>query len=101
MKDSNSFSDNSFATTIVSLVLYTCWWGYIFYFLYGKEYDNNYAEATASIGLGGITILIVVVYIIGFTVAAIKERKKTMLYLYIVPLLLTPIIGIFLFEYLK
>ncbi|MBO0360140.1 hypothetical protein J0X19_19420 [Hymenobacter sp. BT186] len=66
--------------------------------MYWKPYDNNYAGATASIGLGFITAIIVVVYLISFFIAALRVQKERKTYLFIMLLLMTPVLSIFLIE---
>jgi multisubunit Na+/H+ antiporter MnhE subunit len=66
--------------------------------VYWKPYNNNYASATASIGLGFITAIIVVIYFISFFIAALRIQKKRKTYLFIMLLLMTPVLSIFLIE---
>jgi hypothetical protein len=77
------------------------WWGCVIHFLYWQEYDNNPAGAWASMGIAAMTLLIVLIYLIGFSIAAIRDAKNRSRYLLTIILLLLPIIGIALFEYLK
>ncbi|MBK0403714.1 hypothetical protein I5M27_12005 [Adhaeribacter sp. BT258] len=101
MEIKNSHWDNSKTTKVISLIIYCSWWVYAFDFLYNKDYDNNYAGATASMGIGLMSLIIIVVYTIGFIIAAIKERKSKRLNWNIISLLiilLVPLGGIFLFE---
>ncbi|KAA9345795.1 hypothetical protein [Adhaeribacter soli] len=101
MNIKNSHWDNSKITKVISLIIYCSWWVYAFDFLYNKDYDNNYAEATASMEVGLMSLFIIVAYTIGFLIAAIKERKSKKLYWNIISILiilLIPVGGIFLFE---
>ncbi|MBK0403967.1 hypothetical protein I5M27_13310 [Adhaeribacter sp. BT258] len=97
----NSRWDSSTITKTISLIIYCSWWVYAFDFLYNKDYDNNYAGATASLGISLMALLVIVVFTTGFIVAAIKERKTKRLFWNIISLLiilLIPLGGIFLFE---
>jgi len=101
MKGNNATNTNYFGSVIILSGLYICWWGYVIFFLYWQEYDNNYAAGTALIGLGVATCLIVVIYIIGFAVAYKDDKKIRKWFLFFISLLLAPIISVFLFEILK
>jgi hypothetical protein len=90
-----------FFLEIVLLVVYSSWWTYFIYFLYGADYDNNYAGASASIGIGWLTILIVSSYLLGFAIAALMNRNKRRQYLLILVFLAMPVFGVFLVEILN
>ncbi len=85
---------------IIYLAIYSCWWGYAIYFLYGKHYDNNYAGGTASLAISIITIMFVLAYLVGFIVTANRSKNYKKFFWLTVPSLLIPIVGICLFEFL-
>lgn len=79
-------------------MVYSLWWMYLIYFLYFKEYDDNYAGGSASIGLGLITVFIILAYVIGFVVAAVKYQTKRKQHLLTLIILLLPVVVIYLIE---
>lgn len=83
------------------LIVYCSWWMYFIFFLYGSDYDNNYAAASASIGLVWLTILIVSTYLLGFAIGALITKNKRRQYLLILIFIMMPILGFFLVELLS
>ncbi|MBC6698581.1 hypothetical protein [Hymenobacter sp. BT190] len=100
MKDTIKLLNSYFGVALVALLLYFSWWLFVVHFLYWEEYseDNNYATATAGLGLFYSTIALLVMYEIGFIVAAIKAKSKRLFYLAVPFILLLPMLGIWLFE---
>jgi cytochrome c biogenesis protein CcdA len=87
--------------TPVALIIYSVWWGYVIYFLYWKDYDNNAAGAWASVGIGLMTLFMIIVYLTGFIIASFKDRPNRSLYLVSIGLILTPLLILFVVETLK
>ncbi len=83
------------------MVLYSLWWGYLLYFLYGKEYDNNLAGAWASAGMAALTVVLMLMYIIGFAVAAVRDKAHRSAHLRAILLVFAPAAGIATFEFLR
>lgn len=94
-------SNNKRSGIAFMLALYALGWAYITYFLYWKEYDNNAAGAWASIEVGFIALLLTFVYLTGFIIAAVRGKKNRKSYLSGILWIVSPLIGIALFECLK
>lgn len=99
MKKSTVSKLNQLGFTPIALLVYGIWWGYVFYFLYWKTYDDNAAGADASIGVGLITLLFVVSYIIGFIIAAIKDEINRVDYLVLLGVTVVPLFVLFVIEH--
>lgn len=91
----------SYTLSACCLVIYGCWWAYFLYFLYGKEYDNNYAGATASAAIGVLTVVITLTYLVGFGIAGGRSKENRHFFWFILPFLLVPWVSIFLVERLR
>jgi hypothetical protein len=100
MKDTIKFLNSSFGVAVATLLLYFSWWLFVVHFLYWEEYseDNDYAAGTASLGIGAVTLTLIIIYEIGFIMAATKAKSKRHFYLAVPFVLLLPMLGIWLFE---
>lgn len=83
------------------LGLYGIWWGYVLYFLYGKEYDNHAAGAWAAEGIASLTALLLLLYAAGLATAAVRNKEKRMSHLLAMLLLFVPVLGVAAFELLR
>ena len=101
MKESFTKRMDNYKATPFALLIYAVWWIYVVYFLYFKAYDNNAAGATASIGIGSITLLLIIFYLIGFTVAIFRDKPNRKLYILSIILTLSPIVMVLFIEYFK
>ncbi|WBO86432.1 hypothetical protein [Hymenobacter yonginensis] len=100
MKDTIKFLNSSFGVAVAALLLYFSWWLFVVHFLYWKEYseDSGNAAGTAALFMDYVTIALLVMYEIGFLIAAIQATSKRPFYLVISFVLLLPMVGIWLFE---
>ncbi|MGI4738358.1 MAG: hypothetical protein ACRYG7_24580 [Janthinobacterium lividum] len=90
--------DSNRITAVLLMGIYAVWWGYVLYFLYAKEYDNNYAAAVATEGIVLLTIIALITYTIAFFFEARRKAENRKFYLRAILLLFVPIGGIFFFE---
>jgi hypothetical protein len=77
---------------IFSLTFYFCWWLYLLFGFNTKDYsENNYAGGISIQGLAELTVILTVINIIGFLVAALVTRKWKK-YLTFITLIFIPVI---------
>ena len=100
MKDTIKLLNSSFGVAVAALLLYFSWWLFVVHFLYRVEYsdDNGNAAGTAALGIGTVTLALIIIYEIGFIVTAIKAKYKRHFYLAVPFILLLPMLCIWLFE---
>jgi hypothetical protein len=85
-------------TSLLLMGLYFAWWVYVIYFFYSKKYDNNYAAATAAMGIFLLTGIIFLAYITSFLLEAKQNLENRRFYLRATLLLFVPVTCIALFE---
>ena len=97
-------ADYSRRTLLVNapyLAIYAGWWLYALYFFYCKEYDNGYAAAIASLGVGGFSLLFTVAYSIAYIIKALKASSQRRFYWLVLLVVNLPALGMLLAEVLK
>jgi len=83
------------------LGIYAIWWVYVFYFMYIKAYDNNYAGYISTVAVATITVGMLLLYSFGFLVAMFFTTKKKRLYLITVFYIILPAIIAVWTEYMR
>ncbi len=82
--------------SLYGLTLYFVWWLYLLFDFGKKEYDNNFAGAVAVEAIAELTIIIILIYLIGFLIAAFRTRKWKK-YMIFITLILVPVLFTIIF----
>lgn len=89
---------NYYQGLLLLLFIYVIWWSCVFFFLYWKDFDNNAAGGMASSGLGEVTLVLSVLYLICFLLIAVLVKVVRNVFLLAAASLFVPVIVVSLVE---
>jgi hypothetical protein len=80
--------------SLFGMVVYILWWLYLLFDFNKEVYDNHYAGAVGVEFIAEITILLILIYVVCFLIAAFKTKKWKKYIAFITLILIPPLVTI-------